>query len=123
MMTRRGRPRGSGYDDAGRIAHVRRAMATGLTRRAAILMTCGHDQLRRMEMKMTAADVSEARGKRIAHVVRATLDGMGCDRAAVTVTRMRLPHDDPATMTAMESEARRLGYSLIVRAEELGSPA
>jgi hypothetical protein len=57
---KRGRPRGSGYADEARIAAVSALMRTGLSRRAAILRTCGPDQLRRIEMKMRITAMTES---------------------------------------------------------------
>lgn len=54
-MPKRGRPKGSGYDDAGAIGQVIDLMAVeGLSRRSAIIRICGFDQLRRIELKMAA---------------------------------------------------------------------
>lgn len=54
-MRKRGRPRGSGYDDAGAIGQVLDLMVVeGLSRRSAIIRICGFDQLRRIELKMAA---------------------------------------------------------------------
>lgn len=52
-MRKRGRPRGTGYDDLAAIARVFGLMRTdGMSRRSAIIRVCGVDQLRRIEMKM-----------------------------------------------------------------------
>lgn len=54
-MRLRGRPKGSGYDDATVIDRVFELMRSeGLSRRSAIIRICGLDQLRRIEFKMTA---------------------------------------------------------------------
>lgn len=54
-MPKRGRPKGTGYDDAGFIGQVLDLMVVeGVSRRSAIIRVCGFDQLRRIEMKMAA---------------------------------------------------------------------
>lgn len=54
-MPKRGRPKGTGYDDAGAIGQVLDLMVVeGVSRRSAIIRICGFDQLRRIEMKMAA---------------------------------------------------------------------
>lgn len=54
-MPKRGRPKGSGYDDAGAIGQVLDLMVVeGVSRRSAIIRVCCFDQLRRIEMKMAA---------------------------------------------------------------------
>lgn len=54
-MPKRGRPKGTGYDDAGFIGQVLDLMTVErLSRRSAIIRICGFDQLRRIELKMAA---------------------------------------------------------------------
>lgn len=112
-MARRGRPFGSGYDDAERIRRVRVAMATGLSRRAAILRLCGPDQLRRIEVKMRIVDMSEDVGRHVARVIQATLVGMGCGDGEVEVVSRGPCAFDAPTLYALIEEARRLGFRLV----------
>lgn len=58
MMRKPGRPYGSGYNDADAIHQVLALMhSEGASRRSAIIRVCGHDQLRRLELKLTAQGV------------------------------------------------------------------
>ncbi len=58
-MRKTGRPPGSGYDDADAIRRILELMQEErATRRSAIIRVCGHDQLRRLEMKMAARGVA-----------------------------------------------------------------
>lgn len=57
-MRKRGRPTGTGYDDSVAIARVRWVMfLQGMSRRSAIIRIAGIDQLRRIEMKMSASSL------------------------------------------------------------------
>ncbi len=62
-MRKTGRPLGSGYDDTAAIRKIFSLMQEeGATRRSAIIRVCGHDQLRRLEMKMAARGVARNEG-------------------------------------------------------------
>lgn len=62
-MRKTGRPLGSGYDDTAAIGKILSLMQEeGATRRSAIIRVCGHDQLRRLEMKMAARGVVRNEG-------------------------------------------------------------
>lgn len=57
-MRKRGRPKGTGYDDSlaiGRVFALMRML--GMSRRSAIIQVVGVDQLRRIEMKMAASSL------------------------------------------------------------------
>jgi len=116
---RRGRPRGSGYDDRDRIEAVTRLMRSGLSRRAAILSLFGPDQLRRIEMKMRAIAMAKSTNVKLDAIIRAILDGKGLTDEQVAATRLEpVGYYTVEGLSSMAQDLRELGLSMIYRSPE-----
>ena len=118
-MRRRGRPKGSGYDDTTVIDRVVELMRSErMSRRAAIIRICGLDQLRRIEVKMTAFandlalswrrtmeanDHDERKGK-ASGVKQRSINGVVYDEVA---------YYDVADLSKLVDDYRKLGFGLI----------
>lgn len=120
-MMGRGRPRGSGYDDRQRIEAVTRLMRTGLSRRAAILRLCGPDQLRRIEMKMRIAAMTDAANQKLDAIVRATMRGMGLTDEQIAGVRLEpVGYYTVEGLAYMAEQAKDLGFRMVYRSPEPG---
>ena len=112
----RGRPRGSGYDDRERITAVTRLMASGMSRRAAILSLFGPDQLRRLEMKMRVAAMAGTTNDKLEAIIRATMRGMGASEEQVSGARLvQVGYYTVAELATMVERAKELGHTLVYR--------
>lgn len=118
-MRKRGRPKGSGYDDVGVIGRVLALMvAEGLSRRSAIIRICGLDQLRRIEVKMSAcardlttnwrrtmdADDRDGADVEARDVVQKSVDGTKHDEVG---------YYELAGFSELIERCRALGFSLL----------
>lgn len=128
-MRRRGRPKGSGYDDFAAIDHVCAVMRIeGVSRRSAIIRICGPDQLRRIEVKMTALAhdtpgnwrqdmVENVREELKAQIEARTLRSLDDD-----VVLDQVGYYDVVDMSECATLYRMLGFGMIYASAELAAP-
>lgn len=124
-MARRGRPRGSGYDDVQAIAQVVEIMRSeGLSRRSAIIRVCGLEQLRRIERKMTASARDNPAGNSTKSMVGDIREEMEMEIQAKArrlfddnVALDQVGYYDVVEMSEFAALYRTLGFSVVYAGE------